>query len=70
MSNTKRVLIIVAILAALAASYVAGIVTAIRVERGARQVAATVEVQPQVVFNGCTGCTTVWYDWLCWLSGC
>lgn len=64
MNRWMRVVLIVA----LALSYVAGLVTAIRVDRAAR--APSGGVEPQIPWNGCSGCDARWGEVLCWLSGC
>ncbi len=64
----KRLILVVAVILALGLSFVAGLATAIRVERAAP--APSGDVTPQIPWNGCSGCETRWPEWLCWLSGC
>ena len=69
----KRWRLILVLILALALSFVAGLVTAIRVERAAQETQHGVPcggVDPQIPWNGCRDCEARWGEFLCWLSGC
>ncbi len=52
---------------ALVLSFVAGMVTVLRVERDMGPPGC---LEPQVPWNGCANCEARWGEFLCWLSGC